>query len=269
MNIKYTIVAVLFLTQSVVMAQHADIEFSYEDDAIVLRDGIEGFTDGFQIYLGTFPTGGFSERFTENPGFLAEAANEDMVTAGDGIEIEVLESETFGAFLTFFDPMLGELAPTDATIEICDNAGFNTSDLFVGNLELTGENPQFIQTADGTNEVHSHIDFQLSENAGNGAYGFLFRLVSDNAGIEASQPVWLVFNFGMTPGDFNELAIPAFIGMDILLGDVNRDGAVDLLDVSPFVDAILSGEFIPEADINGDGTVDLLDVGPFVQLLTN
>lgn len=268
MKIKYTIAAVFLLTQSVVMAQHADIEFSYEDDAVVLRNGIEGFTDGFRIFLGTFPTGGFSERFTENPGFLAEAANEDMVIAGDDIEIEFLESETLGSFLTYFDPMLGDFAPTEATIEICDNAGFNTADLFVANLELTGDNPQFIQTADSGAEVHSHIDFQLSENAELGAYGFLFRLVSDNPGIEASQPVWLVFNFGMLPFDFEQMAIPAFVGTDVLLGDVNGDGSVDLLDVSPFVDAILSGEFIPAADINGDGVVNLLDVGPFVQLLT-
>lgn len=134
---------------------------------------------------------------------------------------------------------------------------------------MTGENPQFIQTADSFSEVHSHIDFALSEVAEAGAYGFLFRLVTNNADIEDSPPIWLVFNFGMSPLDFEELALPAFIGTDVLLGDVNGDGSVDLLDVSPFVDAILSGEFIAAADINGDGVVDLLDVEPFVQLILN
>lgn len=55
---------------------------------------------------------------------------------------------------------------------------------------------------------------------------------------------------------------------DVLLGDVNLDGVVNLLDVGPFVDLIGSGTFQAEADINGDGTVDLLDVGPFVDLLS-
>jgi len=53
-----------------------------------------------------------------------------------------------------------------------------------------------------------------------------------------------------------------------LIGDVNCDGTVDLLDIGPFVAAITDGVFLTKADINGDGTVDLLDVGPFVTLLT-
>ena len=52
-----------------------------------------------------------------------------------------------------------------------------------------------------------------------------------------------------------------------MLGDVNLDGAVDLLDVSPFIDAIINGELQCEADVNLDGAVDLLDVQPFVNLL--
>ena len=54
----------------------------------------------------------------------------------------------------------------------------------------------------------------------------------------------------------------------ILLGDVNLDGSIDLLDVAPFVELITSGDFQAEADINQDGVVNLLDVGPFVGLLS-
>ncbi len=56
---------------------------------------------------------------------------------------------------------------------------------------------------------------------------------------------------------------------DILFGDVNLDGVVNLLDVQPFVNLITSGSFQAEADINQDGVVNLLDVGPFVDLLTS
>lgn len=52
-----------------------------------------------------------------------------------------------------------------------------------------------------------------------------------------------------------------------LLGDVNCDGFVNLLDVGSFVDAITSGQYHSKADINQDGVVDLLDVTPFVALL--
>ena len=53
-----------------------------------------------------------------------------------------------------------------------------------------------------------------------------------------------------------------------LLGDINQDGSVDLLDVAPFVELLTNGQFQAEADINQDGVVDLLDVTPFVELLT-
>ncbi len=56
---------------------------------------------------------------------------------------------------------------------------------------------------------------------------------------------------------------------DVLLGDVNGDCVVSLLDVAPFVSLVTSGGFQAEGDINGDGVVNLLDVSPFVELLTN
>ena len=52
------------------------------------------------------------------------------------------------------------------------------------------------------------------------------------------------------------------------LGDVNQDGTVNLLDVAPFVDVILEGNYQAEADTNQDGLVNLLDVAPFVELLS-
>ena len=57
--------------------------------------------------------------------------------------------------------------------------------------------------------------------------------------------------------------------VDFILGDVNRDGAVNLLDVQPFVDLLSSGDFQAEADTNGDGAVNLLDVASFVELLSS
>ena len=51
-------------------------------------------------------------------------------------------------------------------------------------------------------------------------------------------------------------------------GDVNTDGTIDLLDVTPFVTLLVNGGFQCEADIDISGAVDLLDVTPFVDLLT-
>lgn len=53
-----------------------------------------------------------------------------------------------------------------------------------------------------------------------------------------------------------------------VLGDINRDGVVNLLDVGPFVDLLAAGDFQVEGDLNGDGQVNLLDVQAFVDLLS-
>ncbi|MEM9410031.1 MAG: dockerin type I domain-containing protein, partial [Planctomycetota bacterium] len=58
------------------------------------------------------------------------------------------------------------------------------------------------------------------------------------------------------------------IGSGLILGDVNGDGVVDLLDVQPFVQVLTDQGYLPAADVNQDGTVNLLDVAPFVGLLT-
>ncbi len=61
----------------------------------------------------------------------------------------------------------------------------------------------------------------------------------------------------------------AIVTSSFELGDVNRDGSINLLDIAPFVDLISSGMFQCEADLNSDGLVNLLDVGPFVDVLSN
>ena len=55
----------------------------------------------------------------------------------------------------------------------------------------------------------------------------------------------------------------------ILLGDVNLDGVVDFLDISPFITILATGGFQLEADIDGNGVVDFLDISPFIGILSN
>ena len=67
---------------------------------------------------------------------------------------------------------------------------------------------------------------------------------------------------------FSAVTIEA-VGDNFELGDVNRDGEVDFLDIAPFIAVVTAPDgFQFEADINGDGMVDFLDIVPFVTLLT-
>ena len=54
----------------------------------------------------------------------------------------------------------------------------------------------------------------------------------------------------------------------LLLGDVNRDGAVNFFDISLFI-LILANPLVEreEADVNLDGVVDFFDISPFIEIL--
>ena len=53
-----------------------------------------------------------------------------------------------------------------------------------------------------------------------------------------------------------------------LLGDVNLDGTVNFLDISPFISLLSSGVYQDEADITRDGIVNFFDISPFIELLS-
>ena len=54
----------------------------------------------------------------------------------------------------------------------------------------------------------------------------------------------------------------------ILLGDVNLDGFVNFLDISPFISVLSAGGTLAEADVNQDGVVDFMDISPFIGVLS-
>ena len=62
------------------------------------------------------------------------------------------------------------------------------------------------------------------------------------------------------------LATPADVD-DVLLGDVNRDGLVNFLDISPFIGVLSAQGDQAEADLNEDGSVSFLDISPFIMAL--
>ena len=58
-------------------------------------------------------------------------------------------------------------------------------------------------------------------------------------------------------------------GTDVLLGDINMDGVVNLLDIQGLVDLLATGGFQAEADFNEDGVVNFLDIQPFIDVLSS
>ena len=76
------------------------------------------------------------------------------------------------------------------------------------------------------------------------------------------------FSFGgpVFSPDFNPATLT--VTLSSILGDVNVDGEVNFLDISPFIALLSAGNFQEEADIDGNGVVNFLDIAPFIRLLT-
>ena len=86
------------------------------------------------------------------------------------------------------------------------------------------------------------------------------------------QPFSFALNTSFSTSGFASSSATLTVTLDttgILLGDVDRDGVVDFLDIPPFIDLITEGELQAEGDIDQSGAVDFLDIFPFVMILTN
>lgn len=68
-------------------------------------------------------------------------------------------------------------------------------------------------------------------------------------------------------GTSNVFELDSIQVMTAMLGDVNRDGVVNFLDINPFIVSLTAGSYQEEADVNEDGFVNFLDIAPFIRLL--
>ena len=148
----------------------------------------------------------------------------------------------------------------------------------------SGNDPDFFKVIftgfDGLNasgQSVGSVDFYLADfRFADNSLDFIVDVwtLVDLSGLANAQSIGISFE-SSDVGDFG-INTPTYVAVDelqlvqnVLLGDVNQDGAVDLLDVTPFVELLTSGQFLEQADINQDGEVDLLDVQPFVELLAS
>ena len=145
-----------------------------------------------------------------------------------------------------------------------------------GGLSQNGDSANLLNVATGAvidsiTYTNANIADATIERIGDGPTDIRSSVLGENGAYEAME--FVDENCETVLNDDNEPVVligsPGIYMLDkFVLGDVNCDGVVDLLDVQPFVILVTSGEFSAKADINGDGVVNLLDVQPFVELLT-
>ena len=159
---------------------------------------------------------------------------------------------------------------------------FSTARPVINNLATTASYGQQISMNYTSSIPVSHV---VIHRTGEQTHSFSYNQISERVELNSNDGANLTFsvpsNPNVLPPGFYMVflmstdGVPSIakwiqIGTDlgeVILGDVNLDGMVNLLDVGPFVELLGNGGFQAEADINQDGSVNLLDVGPFVDIL--
>ena len=148
---------------------------------------------------------------------LEEVRSLDERTTRGLQAMDAASNSSFGVgYVNFYNPNTDSLEAA-GRLGVYDNSP-NTANLILsgGSIEA-GVNPQFLGLGDDEGDVHDHliVDLLDDDTAAFGAYGVLFRLQSDfdvadgNMDL-ASDPFWIIWNYGMDEEDFDELALPKF-----------------------------------------------------------
>ncbi len=138
--------------------------------------------------------------------------------------------------------------------------------LGLSSKSFTGTNDAVLLAADNTTVL---IDFTTDPVANPGET--LIDGTNNNLfdGQQLGDAIFAVTNGGAHIRGFTlGTNLSFFISPAFLLGDINLDGAVNFLDISPFINLLSTGVYQVEADLNADGEVNFQDIAPFISALT-
>ena len=230
--------------------EHSDIDFGLDGQKIVTNKS---------VYDSFFPTFGIAKQFSSNPGFSAESDGVGTLGSRHELVYDVLDN------LFLWDGTELVTPSSDVQIRIENNPP-GTASTFVGvetGVQIGSAQPPVNRIAASSNrgEVHSHVNFFLESEESdplNGAYGIKMALSTDSDQIVDSDPIFVVFNFGLDESTFDQamLFYEQLLESPGLVGDFDNSGALDAADIDLMSDAIQANQTDPKFDLNGDTRVD-------------
>jgi hypothetical protein len=164
-------------------------------------------------------------------------------------------------------------------LSIVGSAIDQPSDFMTYALPVNGSQPLFLFEDDNGTEFVSVDPYALSNTPYDGVtrykgiLGFVLptEIASDGGNYIDLQSVFEgQNNYLDTNSGTTFLVVPGVSEptSEILLGDVNRDGAVDFSAIQTFIAVLTNGSYQTEADVNQDGITDFMDIAPFIAILS-
>ena len=175
----------------------------------------------------------------------------------------------------FYTPINGLVASVPQMLPIVNEPGISNTRGTIAMAKIDGDpdsatNQWFFNTVDNSD----NLDIQ------NGGFTVFGTVTSGMNVVDAIEAAPILDIDGDDSTLFNAVPIVIinnntadFVVVNsvrvVVPGDVNLDGAIDFLDIAPFISVLSTSDFQAEADINLDTNVDFLDISLFIGLLSS
>jgi len=160
----------------------------------------------------------------------------------------------------------------DASLQILTEDDFTGNDTFSG-LSSGGDQISLYDTnPNASGAVFNLIDFvefsAAPEEGVDSAFGSSFDFTQLDNGVPTLSVSGSNGSVTASNGDVGSPGFADAASQAILLGDINGDGVVNFLDITPFIAIQTTGAFQAEADIDMNGEVNFLDISGFIGILS-
>lgn len=246
-----------------------DVDETGTDGATADESGLFAGTAASGNRIATFVS---SNGFDLSPGFTLTVVFDQLTNDGTGPAFPS-DHFSFGLLSTmdtsgnFFEGLDGgsTVAGVDA---IGVSLGIRAGNAEIGVVQWDEDVQTTLNALTNADVIGDDLTFVLTvDAAGNYTYTLGAASGSGTTSVDLSTAFFKARTQGSNGNSIESVTID--VVSDFLIGDVNLDGDVNFLDISPFIGLLSSDSFQLEADINEDGEVNFLDISPFIGLLSS
>lgn len=238
--------------------------------AVATAQPIELIVDSSQSSISISVLGNSDTSSVTGTGAIELVPTNEPFSTAQLTELDLVLADGFSISFLVFVSISAE--PGEVTLNLLSPGaagsvnGSNQFDQLQNEAMLTGD----VDLNDPLGLVGGSATFNLADAGANqfDILGAQLNVNGDELTVSASFEVAVEVSDGVNVSANGSVVLTGMLPDEILVGDVNCDGAIDLADIPAFVSVLSNGEYFAKADINQDDLVSLADIPPFVELLS-